>query len=490
MTRRRVITAGLGVVVLLGAAGTAAWQAKLRRVSLTSRGRSQEDQQMVVTAAAKRQDLLLAVTQTGAVAAKNSTPVVPEISGRIQSVCENGIVVQPGVVLAQLDMKKAKEDLTDLEVRYDEAKRRREKSEAVGKARMKEFRLRLGRAQADVAAFERQQEVTLRQAQDSITFHAAELEKRRQEADVKRRLAAKGLIAGTEVEREDAAIKAAEFSLQRERSDYELQKSQATAATSDKRKNINDTTRDMSRTRMWSERDARMTGNEVDNLKLQLERARADLAKMTLTAPVGGLVVLASQGGWRGESRPPRLGDFVSQGREFAAIISLSQMQVKLELDQTQITGVKMGQPAEVTIEALPGTVLKGRVTAIGQTARRPPVQGWMGVSTSATFPVTIDLPPTGKSLIRPGMRANVRIVSRRIPGVITVPSGCIFRYKGRPVVFVERDGSFARVEVALGESDGEYTAITRGLKAGQRIALNDLGTTAVSETRAKGPRP
>jgi RND family efflux transporter MFP subunit len=487
--RGRGIAAGLGILVVLGAVGAAGWQAKLRRVGDAATRRSQQDREMVVTTTAKRQDLLITVTQTGVVAAKNSTPVIPEISGRIQWVCENGVVVPAGATLVQLDTKKAQEDATDLAVRYDEAKRRQEKAEAVGKARMKEFQLRLQRAEDDVAAFERQQAVALRQASDSIAFHAAELEKRRQEIEVKRRLAAKGLIAGTEVEREEAGLKAAEFSLQRERSDYELKKSQAAAAASDKRKNINDTTRDMSRTRTWSERDVRMSGNEVDNLKLQLERARADLAKMTITAPVSGLVVLTPQGGWRGESRSPRMGDWVSQGRDFAAIIGLGQMQVKLELDQTQIAGVRMGQPAQVSIEALPGAVLKGKVTAIGQTARRPPIQGWMGVSTSATFPVTIDLPPTGKSLIRPGMRANVRIVARRIPRAVTVPSGCIFRRNGRPVVFVERDGSFERVAVALGESNGEYTAITKGLKAGQRVALNDLGAAASSETRPQGRR-
>jgi HlyD family secretion protein len=488
MTKGRAIATGLGILVVLGAAGAAGWQVKLRRSGPTAKSRPQ-DQEMVVTTTARRQDLLITVTQTGSVAAKNSTPVVPEISGRIQWVCENGIVVQAGAVLAQLDTEKAQEDLTDLGVRYEEAKRRGEKAAAVGTARMKEFRLRLQRAEDDVAAYERQQEVVLRQARDSIAFHEAELEKRRQEVDVKRRLAAKGLIAGTEVEREEAGLKAAEFSLQRERSDYELKKSQAEAASSDKRKNINDTTRDMTRTRTWSERDVRMTGNEVDNFKLQLERGRADLEKMTLTAPAAGLVVLSSQGGWRGDVRTPRLGDFVSQGREFASIISLDHMQVKLELDQTQITGVRMGQSADVTIEALPGTVLKGKVIAIGQTARRPPVQGWMGVSSSATFPVTIDLAPIGKSLIRPGMRANVRVVSRRIPGAITVPSGCVFHYEGHPVVFVKRNGSFARVEVAVGESNGEYTAITKGLKAGERIALNDLSAAASSETRAKGPR-
>jgi RND family efflux transporter MFP subunit len=482
--RVRTIAVTLILLVAFGAVGWARRQAEPPRPHPVEKG-----DQLVVTTTAKKQDLLITVSQTGVVVAKNSTPVIPEISGRIQSVCGNGIVVSAGEVVVRLDPTKFQEQLTDLTVRYDEAVRRQAQAGAVGKARMKEMRLRLQRARDDVAAFERQQEVTLRQLSDAIAFHAQEIERRREELEVKKRLAAKGIVAGTEVEREQATLKAMEFSLQRERSDYELKKFQAASDALDRRRNVNNTTRDMMRTRNWSERDVRMTGNQVDNLKLQVERAQEDLARTTLTAPVGGLVVLSPQGGWRGESRLPRLGDWVSQGREVAQIVSLGRMQVKLELDQTQITGARMAQAAEVAIEALPGKALTGRITAIGQTARRPPIQGWMGLSSTATFPVTIDLPPTGKSLIRPGMRASVRIVARRIKGAISVPTGCIFRHDGHPVVFVERNGRFTRAAVELGESNGDYTAVTKGLNEGDRIALNDLSASPSSQTPTKEQR-
>jgi multidrug efflux pump subunit AcrA (membrane-fusion protein) len=162
-------------------------------------------------------------------------------------------------------------------------------------------------------------------------------------------------------------------------------------------------------------------------------------------------------------------------------------MQVKLELNQAEIAGAKMGQVAEVSIEALRGTVLKGKVTAIGQTARRPPVQGWMGMSSTATFPVTVDLPPTGKALIRPGMRASIRIVYRRIKDATVVPTGCIFRRDGKSIVFVQRKGKFTPVSVTVGESNGDYTAVAKGINAGERIALNDLGSPAPTISRAGG---
>jgi len=388
------------------------------------------------------------------------------------------------------------EQLDDLTVRYGEAQRSSKSAQTSGDARMKEVGLRLRRAEENVGAFERQQQEDLKQVEDAIKFDEAELKYRREDVEAKRRLAKKGLIPGTDLERAEAALKAAEFALSRSQTDLSLKRSQSQSDVIDRRRTVNDTTRDMSRARDWSQRESRMAGNELDTMDLQLARAQEDMKKTVLTAPVGGLVVLSSQGGWRGESRLPRLGDWVSQGREVASVVSLARMEVQLELSQEEITGVRMGQIAEVTVEALPGKVLKGKVTSIGQNARRPPIQGWMGMSATATFPVVVDLPPIGKALIRPGMRATVRLEARRIKDAVVVPSGCVFRRDGSTLVYAERKGKFVPVKVVTGATNGDYTAITQGLKAGERIALNDLGApaettpAAKSETPQKAPRP
>ncbi|MFB3880905.1 MAG: efflux RND transporter periplasmic adaptor subunit [Armatimonadota bacterium] len=480
--RSGIVAVSLGALLLVGGLG---WLGGKGRPAAADRG--EEANQLVVTTAARKADLLLTVAETGVIAAKRATPVVPEISGRVKWVSANGVVVSAGEVILRLDPTRFEEQLKELQARYDDAVRAQAQADAAGKARMKETQLRLQRAEDEVVAFERQQQATLQQQADAIAFAEAELKYRREDAEVKRRLAAKGLVPGTDVERAEAAVKAAEFSLDRSRSDYELKKTQAESDAVDRRQSANNTRRDLSRARTWSEREMRMSGNEVENLTLELARAKEDLTRTTITAPVSGLLVLSSQGGWHGDSNLPKAGSWISQGREFAQIISLDRMQVKLELNQAEIAGVKMGQTAEVAVEALRGSVLKGKVTAIGQTARRPPVQGWMGMSSTATFPMTIDLPPTGNALIRPGMRASVRIVYRRIKGAIIVPSGCIFRRDGKSIVFVRRNGRFTAVQVTVGESNGDYTAITKGLRAGEQIALNDLGSPASTAAGASG---
>jgi len=444
-----------------------------------------QHEQVVVNTTVKKGDLLFIVNQSGMVAAKRSIPVVPEISGRIQWVCNDGIKVAGGTVLVRLETRQAQENLVNLQARKEEVQRRLQRETDVGNARTKQGRLEVTRAEDGAAAFKRQNEVALQQAQRQIEFHEKELEQRQQNVTVKRKLAAKGLLAGSEVEREVVAVRSAEFALQKERSNYQLMKSQLESAATERDKQVNDVSREVSRNRTRTSREIRMAKNELDNLQLQIDRARTDLAKMTLTAPAGGLVMLTMQSG-QGNARPLMIGDYVNQGRDVAAIVSLDQLQVKLELDQTQITGIKIAQGAEVTIDALAGQVLKGKVTAIGQTARRPPVQGWTGVSAYTTFPVTIDLPPARSSPIRPGMRAGVSIIVRKIPDAVMIPTECIFMRNGKPTVFVERHGTYARVAVKVGDSNGEYTVVNRGLAVGERITLHDLDESKASSTATK----
>ena len=440
----------------------------------------------VVSALARKGDLLFSVNQTGVVVAKRSTPVVPEISGRVQWVTTDGVKVTSGSMLLQMETRQAKENLLNLEARREEVSRRLQRVSDVGDASVQQGRLEVTRAENNAEAFKRQNEVTLELALKQLEFREQELIERRENLDVKRRLAAKGLLAGSEVEREAVALQSAEFALQRETRNYELQKSQFATAAYNKDREVSDISRDISRNRMRTSRDMRMAKYELDNLQVQIDRARADLAKMTLTVPTSGLLMLSMQS-TRGDARTVSIGDWANQGRDVATIVSLEQLQVKLELDQTQITGIKMAQVADIVIDALPGKSLKGKVSAIGQTARRPSVQGWTGVSAYATFPVTIDLPPDKNSPVRPGMRAGVNIVVRKIPNVLMAPNESIFRHQGRPILYVQRNGEYRGVAVELGESNGEFTIITRGVKTGERIALNDLGSSAARAKSTKG---
>ena len=89
------------------------------------------------------------------------------------------------------------------------------------------------------------------------------------------------------------------------------------------------------------------------------------LHKTTYTSPINGIVSYL----------PERVGDYVVMGMQNANgsfIMTLSDMSVvtaEVKVDETDIVNVKMGQDADVTIDAVPGKVFKGKVTEIGSQA-------------------------------------------------------------------------------------------------------------------------
>ncbi len=477
--RRWLLVAPLLLVVVAGLA----WG--MWRLWPRHRAAAKPRPRLVVTAVARQQDLLITVDETGSLSTTESTPIVPGVGGRLVWVAANGIMVAKGQPVAQMDptdtLKQYDRQLEQVQAAERALAQAKEKREATNRAE----KLKVEKATTESDSFERQQRATLREREKAIAFRAAELEKQVDEVDVKRRMAEQGIIAGIEVEREQARLKAEQFSLQRDRTNFELEKAKAEAEIETKQEAKKNAEHDADRSRRRADGDVTDAENSLASLKLNLSRTRQNLQDMTLKAPEAGLLVLGEEG-WP-ERRPIRAGDYLWEGRQLGTVVNLGQMEIKLELDQQQVSNLQTGQQALVEVDAIPGKVFKGKVVMIGRTARRAPSEGWHD-SNEMTFPVTVELPPDPKTKMRPGMRVNVRIVVDRVPKAVVVPSECIFTRTKRKVVYVQRGGTYQAVEVKVGRSNADYTAVMSGLKAGESVALNDLNGSAAkgASSRAK----
>ncbi len=107
------------------------------------------------------------------------------------------------------------------------------------------------------------------------------------------------------------------------------------------------------------------TRSQVNQGRAVLVHTQDVLHKTTYTSPINGIVSYL----------PERVGDFVVPGMQNANgsfIMTLSDMSVvtaEVKVDETDIVNVKMGQEADVTIDAVPGKIFKGKVTEIGSQA-------------------------------------------------------------------------------------------------------------------------
>jgi len=115
-----------------------------------------------------------------------------------------------------------------------------------------------------------------------------------------------------------------------------------------------------------------------------------------------------------------------SPGSTLMTVADMSVITAEVHVDETDIVNVRLGQPAEVTIDAIPGQTFKGTVSEIGDNA----IVRSTGVSTSQSTTssqeakdfkvvVTLDKPPDN---LRPGLSATAKITTGTAHDVLTIP--------------------------------------------------------------------
>jgi HlyD family secretion protein len=168
---------------------------------------------------------------------------------------------------------------------------------------------------------------------------------------------------------------------------------------------------------------------QLDQIRSQLAQGKAVLvhtkdvlSKTTYVSPINGIVSYL----------PVRMGEYVVPGIQNANgsfLMTLSDMSTvtsEVKVDETDIVNVKNGQDADVTIDAVPGKVFKGRVTEIGSQA----VLRSSGLATTQSTTsnqeakdfkvvVTIENPPYN---LRPGLSTTVKIKTAERKNVLTIP--------------------------------------------------------------------
>lgn len=154
-----------------------------------------------------------------------------------------------------------------------------------------------------------------------------------------------------------------------------------------------------------------------------LTRARDTLRKTTYTAPINGTVTYV----------PVHVGENViagvvnsTAGSYLMTIADMSVVTAEVKVDETDIISVRHGQEADVTIDALPGQVFKGRVTEVGSQAVLrssgvSTVQTTAGTQEAKDFKVVITLENPPESL-RPGLSTTAKIKTAERKNVVAIP--------------------------------------------------------------------
>jgi HlyD family secretion protein len=210
------------------------------------------------------------------------------------------------------------------------------------------------------------------------------------------------------------------------------------------------------------------TPEEVAIAQSQVDQAQYRLEQATLTAPVDGVVtdVNVSVG-----ERPG--------GAAVILLADLSELHIDVPVDEIDLPAVTIGQPASITLDALPDDPLAGQVTAV---APAPTSSG--GSVTS--YEVTVTLKDQNQQA-KMGMTANVGIETARRENVIILPAHLALVDKATGQIYVnerEPDGQVVQREVTLGLRSGQTIEVLSGLEAGAQV----LAPVSAEQLQAEAP--
>ncbi|MGD0073459.1 MAG: efflux RND transporter periplasmic adaptor subunit [Candidatus Binataceae bacterium] len=230
---------------------------------------------------------------------------------------------------------------------------------------------------------------------------------------------------------------------------------------------------------------------ELDRANIQqaqanLAAAQVNLDYTSIISPVDGTVI----------SRNIDVGQTVAASFQtptlFLIAKDLTQMQVDTNVSESDIGNVKNAQVADFSVDAFPGRVFEGTVSQV----RQAPIT----VQNVVTYDVVVTV-ENPEFLLKPGMTANVTIVTARRDNVLRVPAQALrFSPKGRRAaasdgttpagqpaqargksprkkrVWVDNDGVLKPVSIATGLDDGNYVEVLSGdLKEGDLVVTEQI---------------
>ncbi|MBN2564848.1 MAG: efflux RND transporter periplasmic adaptor subunit, partial [Candidatus Eisenbacteria bacterium] len=248
-----------------------------------------------------------------------------------------------------------------------------------------------------------------------------------------------------------------------------------------------ETVRDLKRVeaRARSELAQKEAEKKSKQASLQLEKERFEkaelmMSKATITAPVPGRVVYASTtDAWRRMRDPMQEGKNVRENESLIVIPDISTLAARVNIHETDVEKVRIGQPALISVEAMPDRPLPGKVARISPVASA--AHAWLNPDIKVyDTDVTLDEVPEG---LTPGMSATAEIVVADLRNVLYVPIEAVNTHRGERVCWVKKaDGQPELRPVECGHFTDKFVEITKGLSEGEQVYLEPPVTLPETE--------
>ncbi len=333
----------------------------------------------VQTGKVARQDLTSLVTASGEIKPKNYINLGANAMGILTRIyVKEGDRVRRSQVVASIESVQAQADVSSQKAAVNSA---------------------LADSAASEAGTKSMEEAVVT-AQATLDRSQADLEKAKLDLDRSKDLFASKLIAKQDFEAKQAAYNSAQATVRESKARLDQAAAQVAQA------------------------QAQVSGSQRRVVQAQAVLSRFDdlLAKHNSVAPLDGVVT----------NLPVRVGETVvmgiqnAQGSTIMTIADMSQITAEVKVDETDIVNVKLGQPATITVDAIPNKTFQGHVSEIGNTAILRSTglaasQSAVSSQEAKDFKVVVAIDNPSDDL-RPGLSCTSKVTTATRKNVLTIP--------------------------------------------------------------------
>lgn len=321
-------------------------------------------------------------------------------------------------------------------------------------------------------------EQKLRQLSNELLLHKSELALAKQNVEASERLAAKEFITKTTLENDQVNFEKTKLAVQTAETQLDLfkkyefpkQAEVSLSAYQEALKKLQRTLR-ANRSRMAQVETKYRTARRRYEVELsRKEELDRQLKACVIKAPVPGLVAYGSHTGNNGI----RSNDVIEEGaavrfrQTLLTIPNMSRMGVSVNIHESQLKKVRIGQPCRVTVDAEQGRTLEG---VVAELAVLPDSGSSRYTPNLKVYPAVVHIDGT-HDWLKPGMNAKVEIIVNQLEDILYVPVQSIEVENDHFFTYVNTGGTLERREVETGSFNDQFIEIKGGLNLGEQVAL------------------
>lgn len=492
------LIAALVVVAIL--ASGAVWLTVVRGSDTSS--------QDMATFPAKRGPLTISVVESGTIKARDQLIIKNEVEGRtsIITLVREGTRVKKGELLVELDASTLQDNKIDQEIRVQNAEaaqiNARENLAIVSSqadSDVNEAELAVEFARKDLAKYEQgQYPKDVNEVNKRIALAREELRRAEQTLDWSVKLFEEKYLSETEKAADELAVKRKTLEVELAQADLRLLENfthprQIRQLQSD----VQQAESALDRARRKADSDKRqaqadLTAKEAEYTRQQqkLQKIIDQLAKTTILAPSDGLVVYATstKGGLASMMKEPLAeGQQVVEKQELIYLPMSDSTMAEVGVHEASLAKVRVGQPAIVTVETLPGKRFLGTV---GLVAPLPDSTGMFLNPDLKVFNTQIHL-DTDDPALRSGMTCKAEIIVEQYDDAVYIPMQAVTRVGGEATVYLLEGKEIVPRNVEIGLDNNRMIRIVSGLEEGEAVVLDPpLKSSSVDVAVAGGAEP